>query len=143
MRSLDPEYDAITLTAIGHPPEHRDYRGGDHGHFGVELGRDCKINAFVSIDGGLHDKTVLGDRCFIMKHVHIGHDAILGDDVEIAPHACIGGHVTIEAGVRIGMGAIILPRMTIGSGARIGAGAVVTKNVPPDEVWVGNPARSM
>ena len=47
----------------------------------------------------------------------------------IGEHCWIGGHVTI------------LPGVTIGDRSVIGAGAVVTKDVPPDCLAVGNPAR--
>jgi len=49
--------------------------------------------------------------------------------------------VTIGNGVWICSGAIILPGVTIGKNAVIGAGSVVTKDVPADELWFGNPAR--
>ena len=39
--------------------------------------------------------------------------------------------------------ATILGNITIGRGAVIGAGSVVTKDVPPHEIWVGNPARRL
>jgi maltose O-acetyltransferase len=49
--------------------------------------------------------------------------------VVIGEHCWIGGHVTICPGV------------TIGDRSVIGAGAVVTKDIPPDTLAVGNPAR--
>ena len=51
--------------------------------------------------------------------------------------------MTIGHDVKIGLNATILPWRTVGDGARIGAGAVVTKNIPPGEVWAGNPARRL
>jgi acetyltransferase-like isoleucine patch superfamily enzyme len=78
-----------------------------------------------------------------MKRVHVGHDAQIGADCELAPGTVIGGHAVLEDGVRCGIGALILPRKRVGAGARIGAGAVVTKDVPPGETWVGNPARPL
>lgn len=47
----------------------------------------------------------------------------------------IGNFVVIFAG------AVLTPGITIGDGAIIGAGSVVTHNVPPWEIWAGNPAR--
>lgn len=41
----------------------------------------------------------------------------------------------------IGAGATILPGVTIGDNAVVGAGAVVTKDVEPDTIVAGNPAR--
>ena len=49
--------------------------------------------------------------------------------------------VNIENGAFIGAHSIILKGVTIGKGSVIGAGSVVTKNVPPMEIWAGNPAR--
>ena len=43
--------------------------------------------------------------------------------------------------VSIGSSSTILCGLKIGEGAIIGAGSVVTHNIPPNEVWVGNPAR--
>jgi acetyltransferase-like isoleucine patch superfamily enzyme len=55
----------------------------------------------------------------------------------------VGGLVTLGDRVKVGLGAVILPHVTVGSDARIGAGAVVTKDIPPGETWVGNPARRL
>lgn len=44
-------------------------------------------------------------------------------------------------GATIGAGSTILPGLTIGSHAMIGAGSVVTKNIPKNTIWVGNPAQ--
>lgn len=49
--------------------------------------------------------------------------------------------ITIEDNAWIGGGAIILGGVTLGENAVVGAGAVVTRDVPPNTVAVGNPAR--
>lgn len=49
--------------------------------------------------------------------------------------------ITIMPRAFIGTNAIICADATIGEGAIIGAGSVVTKDVPPYEIWAGNPAR--
>jgi acetyltransferase-like isoleucine patch superfamily enzyme len=49
--------------------------------------------------------------------------------------------VVVDDGAWIGIGAIILKGVRIGSGARVGAGAVVTKDIPRDATFAGNPAR--
>jgi acetyltransferase-like isoleucine patch superfamily enzyme len=47
----------------------------------------------------------------------------------------------VKKGASIGANATILGGLTIGENALIGAGSVVTKDVPDNELWVGNPAR--
>lgn len=51
------------------------------------------------------------------------------------------GKVHICKGAYIGMSALIVKPVTIGEYAVVGAGSVVTKDIPPKEVWAGNPAR--
>ena len=49
--------------------------------------------------------------------------------------------VLIETGVFIGTNVIILKGVTIGTRSVIGAGSVVSKNIPANEIWAGNPAK--
>ena len=49
--------------------------------------------------------------------------------------------VVIEDDVFIGAHSIILKGVTIGEGSIIGAGSVVSKSIPKNEIWAGNPAR--
>lgn len=51
------------------------------------------------------------------------------------------GEVHIEDDVFIGVNVIICNSVTIGKGAIIGAGSIVTKDIPPYQVWAGNPAK--
>jgi len=130
----------------------------------VKLGKGIHIWNFVNIG----DRTKIGDNVKIGSHVDIGEDCFIGDDCNIqchvnipnlttigsgvflAPKVCIlndlymDGNiqpVTIKEGASIGGNATIRPGVIIGEGARIGCGSVVTKDVPPNEWWVGNPAR--
>lgn len=135
-------YEFIHPTAIiGEPPEMRDYKYGSQ-HEGVEIDPEARIGAYCTVDGGYDNPTKIF-KCWLMKHVHIGHDAIIGNGVEIAPHCSIGGYVVIHSNVKVGQGAVFKPWVQVGYGAVIGAGAVVTKDVPAGETWVGNPARRL
>lgn len=127
---------------IGDPPEHRDWHEGCPRHL-PQIAETAQINAFCTVDAGLHEPTQIGDRTLLMKHVHVGHDAKIGADCELAPGTVIAGHVKVGDGVRFGVNSCVRPFITIGSGARIGAGAVVVKDVEPGTVVAGNPARRL
>lgn len=134
---------AIDQTAvIGHPPEHRDWHPTDDAHQ-PDIHPTARIEALCTIDAGMRIPTRIGAHTWLMKRVHIGHDTWIGDYCELAPGTVIGGHVTIGHRARIGINACVRPGITIGEGARIGAGAVVIRDVPPGEVWAGNPARRL
>lgn len=89
----------------------------------------------------------LGDRCVISHGVRLlTHDFSM-DRVDERRHGVSEFELSRVAPVRIGaqafvgMGVMILPGVEIGEGSIVGSGSVVTKSVPPDEVWAGNPAR--
>lgn len=83
----------------------------------------------------------------------------IGADVQIGPHVQLltpthpldpgqrrakleaAEPIVIGDNVWLGGGAIVLPGVTIGANSVIGAGSVVTKDVPPDVVAMGNPAK--
>jgi acetyltransferase-like isoleucine patch superfamily enzyme len=107
------------------------------------IAETAQVNAFVTVDAGIEQPTLIGAGTFLMAHVHVGHDAQIGDDCELAPGTVIGGHAVLEEGVRCGIGVLVLPRRRIGRGARLGAGAVVAKDVPAGAVYAGNPAKPL
>lgn len=125
---------------IGHAPEHRDWKPGDPAIM-PEIDRTARVEAFVTVDAGMIEATRIGAGSWLMKHVHVGHDATIGEDCELAPGTVVCGHAVLEDGVRCGANVTVLPYRRIGKGARLGAGAVVTHDVPAGEVWIGNPAR--
>lgn len=102
---------------------------------------DALIEAFVTVDSGTYHPTQIGERSYLMKGVHVGHDAVIGDDCTIAPHASIGGSVWIGNSVYLGMCSTVKPFCSIGEHSTLGQGAAAICHIPPFQVWGGVPAR--
>jgi acetyltransferase-like isoleucine patch superfamily enzyme len=127
--------------------------------YGCTIGDETKIGPFVEIQKG----AVIGEFCKISSHtficegvtiearVFIGHGVTFVNDRY--PHATNAAGTLqgeddweclptlIKQGASIGSGTTLLGGITVGENSIIGAGSVVTKDVPPDTVVAGNPAR--
>lgn len=116
------------------------------------IGNDCMVGAYVEIQKGVS----IGHRSRIQSHTFICEEVTIGDDCFIS-HGVMFINDTFQSGgpagnrelwkttlledqVSIGSNATIMP-VKIGKGAVVGAGAVVVKEVPPNAIVVGNPAR--
>lgn len=85
--------------------------------------------------------TVVEQGALVNIGSFVAHDCEVGAFSTLGPYSKLLGNVKIGRGCTIGSGAIVLPNLLIGDGAVVGAGAVVTKDVPPNSVVVGNPAK--
>jgi sugar O-acyltransferase (sialic acid O-acetyltransferase NeuD family) len=106
---------------------------------GASLGAGTQVlaQAVVAADARV------GEACIVNHRASIDHECVVGDGVHLAPGATLCGCVTLHDNVMIGAGAVVLPRLSIGENSIVGAGAVVTRDVPPNVVVVGNPARKV
>lgn len=110
----------------------------------VTLGNGAILSPFVTLTSNIR----IGAGFQANIYSYVGHDCVIGDFVTFAPSVKCNGNIEIGDHAYIGTGAIIKQGrpdkpMKIGAGAIVGMGAVVTKNVPPGETVVGNPARPL
>ena len=127
--------------------------------YGCEIGDETKIGAFVEIQ----KNATVGRHCKISSHTFICEGVTIEDNVFVGHSVAFindtyprsttsGGQLQTEAdwkvektlvkkGASIGSGSTILSKITIGENAIIGAGSVVTRDIPPNSVAYGNPAR--
>jgi sugar O-acyltransferase (sialic acid O-acetyltransferase NeuD family) len=104
----------------------------------VEWGEGCIISttgASISVN------VELGDFVFMSGGTRVGHDTIIGDYTTLFSGITISGGVSIGANCVIGSAAIIMPGRKIGDGSIIGAGTLVSKDIPPNVIAAGVPAR--
>lgn len=115
------------------------------------IGNNCNINCHVFIENDVK----IGDNVTIKPGVQIWDGVTLEDNVFIGPNVTftndlkprskqypeVFAKTLIKKGASIGANATIVAGNVIGENAMIGAGSVVTKDVPANTVWFGNPAK--
>ncbi len=115
------------------------------------IGKNCNINCQVLIENDVK----IGDNVTIKPGVQIWDGVTLEDNVFIGPNVTFTNDLMprskiypesfektlVRKGASIGANATIIAGNTIGENAMIGAGSVVTKDVPANEIWMGNPAK--
>lgn len=121
----------------------------------VRVMRGTRFNPVVPITIG--NNVQFGLKCFIDAPISVGNNVLFAGNVHV-----IGKHdhdfsilgqtiwqgkrgeekaTIVEDDVWIGHGSILLGGITVGKGSIIAAGSVVTKDIPPCEIWGGNPAK--
>ena len=127
--------------------------------YGCQIGDETKIGAFVEIQ----KNASVGRCCKISSHTFVCEGVTIEDNVFVGhgvtfindsyPRATTSDgdlqtetdwsveKTVVKRGASIGSGSTILANLVIGENAIVGAGSVVTRDVPPNTIVAGNPAK--
>ncbi|MDG6907576.1 MAG: N-acetyltransferase [Nitrososphaerota archaeon] len=121
---------------------HFAYVGSD-----TKIGDNTKIGSLAHVDYNV----VIGKNCKVEGLAYIAPLSRIGDNVFVGPSVTLTNDpyplsqkmigVTVEDGAIICAGAVVKAGVKIGKNSVVAMGAVVTKDVPPESVVVGVPAR--
>jgi len=123
--------------------------------FGAEIGRNVVFRPRTRVS--FPWKLQVGDRCWIgegvwfhnQDHIHVGHDVAISQETLLTTGshahrrdmALITRPITVEAGAWITSRCMVLGGVTIGRSALVQPMSLIGNDVPPGEIWGGNPAR--
>lgn len=116
----------------------------------AKIGENCNVCANVLIENDV----IIGNNVTVKSGVQLWDGVRVEDNVFIGPNVTFTNDLTprskqypdrfektfICKGASIGANSTIVAGHTIGAYALIGAGSVVTKDIPSNTVWYGNPA---
>lgn len=111
----------------------------------VSIGTSSVVEHHVKMGNGvrIHSQAFVPEMSILEDGAWIGPNAVITNAAyPLSPNVKneLKGAV-VKKNAKIGANATLLPGITIGENALVGAGAVVTKDVPPNKVVAGNPAK--
>lgn len=114
------------------------------------IGENCNICSHCFIENDVK----IGNNVTVKCGVYLWDGITIEDNVQIGPNVTFANdkyprakqafelqRTLVKKNASIGAGSVILGGVTIGENAMIGAGSVVTKDIPDNELWFGNPAK--
>lgn len=110
---------------------------------GVILEDNIEIGPSSTVRRSALDNTIIKSGCKIGALVNIGHNCIIGNNCILSCQNVTSGSSVLGENVFMGVGSVIKVGVNVGNNVIIGLGAVVTKHIPDNETWMGNPAKKL
>jgi hypothetical protein len=99
--------------------------------------------SFIAPRNYIGPESCLGRHVLINVAASIGHHCVMGDYSQICPGVRLSGHCIIDKLAFLGSNAAVQPGKRVGEGATVGACSFVVRDVKPNTLVVGVPARAM
>ena len=119
-----------TGVIVGDLPQDRAYKGSPTE---CHIGAETILREYVTVHRGTAEgtSTIVGERCFVMAHAHIGHNCCVGDDVMLVNGSLLGGYVVVGCRAVISGNAAVHQFVRVGELAMIAGLAKIVQDVPP------------
>jgi sugar O-acyltransferase (sialic acid O-acetyltransferase NeuD family) len=105
-------------------------------HTSVQIGRGSIIQEACILEPDVR----IGEHCILNSNSMIGHESILENYVH-SSGAKIGGSTHVCEGVLLGGNSTVHPGITIGAWSTSAIASAIMRDVPPESILIGNPAR--
>jgi UDP-3-O-[3-hydroxymyristoyl] glucosamine N-acyltransferase len=104
---------------------------------------NVEIGPYSTIRRSALGETIIKKGTKLGSYCNIGHNTSIGENCLLTSNVIIAGSSHIKNNVYIGVSTNIRNGVTVGNNSTIGQGSVITKNIPDNEVWFGNPAKKI
>jgi len=99
----------------------------------VVIGNNNRIREYATINRGTKEGTAtrIGDNCFLMVGVHVGHNCEVGNGAIITNNVLLAGYVQVGEGAVLGGGSVFHQFIRVGRRAMVAGGSRFNKEIPP------------
>lgn len=101
------------------------------------------VGNFIAANVTVNALAKIADNCILNTGCIVEHECVIANGVHIAPGTVLAGNVMVGENSFIGANSVVKQGVRVGSGVTVGAGSVVIKDIPDNEIWVGNPAKKL
>ena len=98
---------------------------------------------FIQDNVSVSSEAIIGDNVWINGKTIIGHHSVIGSHSTVCSFSIIAGHTTLDKCTYVGVSSAIRDELTIGAYSIISMGSVVMRDVRPEKIVMGNPAREV